>query len=774
MPDNNISIVSDELKIRPEQVRAVAGLLGEDATVPFIARYRKEVTGGLDEVAIIAIRDRLQQLGDLDKRREAVLKSLKEQEKLTPELEKAVMEAPTISKLEDIYLPYRPKRRTKATIAKEKGLEPLAETVFGQSDVDIASLAAKFVDNEKGVASPEDALQGARDIIAEWINENAEARDSMRSLFTGKSRMSSKVVKGKEEEAAKYRDYFEWTEPAVKAPSHRILAVLRGVEEGYLSAHFMPEEEEAVSLLETQFVKGKGTAAEQVSLAAADSYRRLMGPSMETELRALCKKKADEEAIRVFAQNVRELLIASPLGEKSVLAVDPGLRTGCKIVCLSRQGTLIANDAIYPLEPHNKKEESARKIKELCEKHRIEAIAVGNGTGGRDALAFCKGLGIPDVIVTMVNESGASVYSASDTARREFPDYDVTVRGAASIGRRLQDPLAELVKIDPKAIGVGQYQHDVDQKELKQSLDDVVMSCVNAVGVEVNTASRELLRYVSGLSTKMADSIVVYRDSKGAFRSRDDLKLVSGMGPKTFEQAVGFLRIPGAPNPLDASAVHPESYHIVEKMAADLNCSIEDLIRSSELRESISLEKYVTGDVGLPTLRDIMDELAKPGRDPRKEFELFTYKEGVNELSDLEKGMVLPGVITNVTNFGAFVDVGVHQDGLVHISELSDEYVSDPHNAVKVNQKVTVTVMDIDMARKRISLSMRTNPFDAVKPKGEKEKFPERKQPQQKRGADGGKPRKPDTHKAASPREETAPSSGPFSEFGKKWKEGNR
>lgn len=771
MAEANILIVSDELNIKPQQVRAVAELLGEDATVPFIARYRKEVTGGLDEVAIISIRDRLQQLGELDKRREAVLKSLKEQEKLTPELEKSVMEAPTLSKLEDIYLPYRPKRRTRATVAKEKGLEPLAERLFSQGDVDIDALAAEFLDDEKGVASQEDALQGARDIIAEWINEHGEAREGMRNLFSGKAQMSSKVVKGKEDEAAKYRDYFEWKESALKAPSHRILAVLRGVEEGYLSAHFMPEEEEGIVLLEGQFVKGKGAAAEQVSMAAGDSYRRLMGPSMETEFRAICKKRADEEAIRVFAQNVRELLIASPLGEKAVLAVDPGLRTGCKIVCLSRQGTLIANDTIYPLEPHNKKDESAKKIKELCEKHRIEAIAVGNGTGGRDALGFCKGLGIPDVIVTMVNESGASVYSASETARREFPDYDVTVRGAASIGRRLQDPLAELVKIDPKAIGVGQYQHDVDQKELKQSLDDVVMSCVNAVGVEVNTASRELLRYVSGLSAKMADSIVVYRDSKGAFRARDDLKLVSGMGPKTYEQAVGFLRIPGAPNPLDASAVHPESYHIVEKMAADMNCGIEDLIRSSELREAISLEKYVTGDVGMPTLRDIMDELAKPGRDPRKEFELFTYKEGVNEMSDLEKGMVLPGVITNVTNFGAFVDVGVHQDGLVHISELSDEYVSDPHNAVKVNQKVTVTVTDIDMARKRISLSMRTNPFEAVKPKEVKKNPPERKQPQQKRNTGSGKPA---PKKNVQQKKDTVTGSGPFAELGRKWKDGNK
>ncbi len=718
--EKNILIVAKELSIKVEQVAAVVKLLSEDATVPFIARYRKEVTGNLDEVAIIAIRDRMDLLSELDKRREAIVKSLNEQEKLTPELEKQVMEAETLSKLEDIYLPYRPKRRTRGMIAKEKGLEPLAEILFAQGADNPLAEAVKYISADKGVESGDDALQGARDIIAEWVNENSEARDEMRNFFVKKASMSSKVVKGSEKGGAKYRDYFEWSEPVKDAPSHRILALLRGSDEGHLLIHFLPEEEEAVSMLEKKFVKKSSPAAEQISEAVKDSYKRLMGPSLETELRASLKKKADDEAIRVFAENVKELLLASPLGEKSVLALDPGLRTGCKLVCLSKQGNLVLNDAIYPLEPYKKIEESAKKIRDLCVKYRIEAIAIGNGTGGREALAFCKSIGLENIIITMVNESGASVYSASEVARKEFPDHDVTVRGAVSIGRRLMDPLAELVKIDPKSIGVGQYQHDVDQKELKKSLDDAVMSCVNAVGVEVNTASGELLKYVSGLSPRMADSIVKYRTEKGAFRNREELKKVSGMGPKTFEQAAGFLRIRDAGNPLDSSSVHPESYGIVQRMAEDLSCTVSDLMRDSSHRQKIKLENYVTDKTGMPTLKDIMNELEKPGRDPRREFELFSFKDGVNTISDLEKGMSLSGVVTNVTAFGAFVDIGVHQDGLVHISHLADKFVDNPHSFIKVNQKVQVTVIDVDAERKRIALSMKSNPFEDTPGKSDK------------------------------------------------------
>lgn len=708
--EKNINIVSSELGIKSSQAEAVARLLAEDATVPFIARYRKEATGSLDEVAVIAIRDRLHELADLDKRKEAVIKSLTEQEKLTPELEKTVIEAETLSKLEDIYLPYRPKRRTRGTIAKEKGLEPLADKIFSGDCADPSALAAEFVDPGKGVADSDEALQGARDIIAERINEDNRARELMRSHYEKKSYMSSKVTKAGEKDGAKYSDYFEWSENALKAPSHRILALLRGAEEGYLTVHFLPDEEEASAILERLFVSKNNPAFNQVTLAARDSYKRLMAPSMETEIKNICKKRADREAIKIFSENIKELLLASPLGEKCVLALDPGLRTGSKLVVLSRQGNLLHNDTIYPLEPHNKKDESEKKIKSICSKFNIEAVAIGNGTGGRELLTFCKGINLEGIIVTMVNESGASVYSASEVARKEFPDHDLTVRGAVSIGRRLMDPLAELVKIDPASIGVGQYQHDVDRKELKKSLDDVVSGCVNAVGVEINTASGELLQYVSGLSPRMADAIIKYRGESGAFKSRDELRNVPGLGPKSFEQAAGFLRIRESKNPLDRSAVHPESYHIVEKMAADLSCTVKDLMNNEELRNKIVLDNYVSESIGLPTLTDIINELAKPGRDPRKDFELFTFKEGIEKIEDLEKGMKLSGVVTNVTAFGAFVDIGVHQDGLVHISELSDNFVPNPHNLVKVNDRVNVTVMDIDKARKRISLSMKQNP----------------------------------------------------------------
>jgi len=721
MSEKNIVKIAAELKLREKQVLATAQLLNDGATVPFIARYRKEATGELDEVNIITIRDRLEQLHELDKRREAILKSLEDQGNLTDDLKLKVETAETLAILEDIYLPYRPKRRTRGMMAKEKGLEPLANKIFGQGDIDPHAEAAAFVDSEKGVDNIEDALAGARDIIAEWINEDAEVRSELRELFVRKAVISSRVAKGQEEEGIKFKDYYEWEEPASTAPSHRVLAIRRGAHEGFLVFHVFPQENEAVAVLENRFVKDEGQAAEEVRLAVKDSYKRLLSLSMETEIRLEIKKRAEEEAIRVFVENLRNLLLSSPLGQKTVLAIDPGYRTGCKVVCLDPQGKLMHNDTIFPTEPRNRKQESAGTLKTLVEKFNIEAIAVGNGTGGRETEAFCKNIDFGrHVTVMMVNESGASVYSASKVAREEFPDYDVTVRGAVSIGRRLMDPLAELVKIDPKSIGVGQYQHDVDQKALKKSLDDVVSSCVNSVGVEVNTASKQLLSYVSGLSERLSGNLVMHRNENGAFLSREELIKVPGMGPKTFEQAAGFLRISGAKNPLDTSAVHPERYPVVEAMARDLNCTIADLMSEPEMRDGIKLEKYITDTVGMPTLRDIVDELAKPGRDPREEFELFTFTEGVSEISDLEVGMKLPGVVTNVTAFGAFVDIGVHQDGLVHISELADKFVRNPHDVVEVNRKVTVTVISVDVERKRISLSMKKDPFKPREQQNEK------------------------------------------------------
>jgi protein Tex len=703
--------IAGELKITERQVAATAELLDEGATVPFIARYRKEVTGSLDEVHISDIRDRLTQLRDLDKRKEAILKSLKEQEKLTDELEQKVMEAETMAVLEDIYLPYKPKRRTKATIAREKGLEPLAQLIFEQGKADIESEANQYISEEKDVKSIEEALQGARDIIAEWVNEDQQARAKMRSLFMEQGVFKCRVMPGKEEEGQKYKDYFEWEESIKNAPSHRVLAMRRGEKELVLMLDAAPLEEDGISLLESLFVKGNGEAAEQVRLAVKDSYKRLLKPSMETDVRLLTKKKADEEAIRVFADNLRQLLLAAPLGQKTVLAVDPGFRTGCKLVCLDKQGQLLHSDTIYPNEPQKKVKESAALIKYLAEKFHVEAIAVGNGTASRETESFLRALDLPkSIAIVMVNESGASIYSASEVAREEFPDKDVTVRGAVSIGRRLMDPLAELVKIDAKSIGVGQYQHDVDQTALKQSLDDTVMSCVNAVGVEVNTASKQLLTYVSGLGPQLAQNIIDYRNANGPFKNRAALRKVPRLGDKAYEQAAGFLRIRDAEHPLDSSAVHPESYHIVEKMAEDLGCSVEDLIKNPQLRQKINLKNYVTDKIGLPTLNDIMQELAKPGRDPRESFETFSFMEGVNEIEDLRIGMKLPGIITNITNFGAFVDIGVHQDGLVHISHLSDNYVSNPAEVVSVQQKVMVTVLEVDVARKRISLSMKGEP----------------------------------------------------------------
>lgn len=709
--------IATELNIGVMQVKATLELLDEGATVPFISRYRKEVTGSLDEVAVAAIRDRVEQLRDLDKRRQAILKSLKEQEKLTPELEKAVNEAETMAKLEDIYLPYKPKRRTKATVAKEKGLEPLAKLIFEQHKADLETEAAQYINEEKEVKSIEEALQGARDIIAEWINEDATARDKMRKLFEEKAVITSKVLSGKEEEGQKYKDYFEWSESIKTVPSHRLLAMRRGEKEMVLMLDIAPEEDEAIYLLERKFVETDNASGEQVKMAVKDCYKRLLKPSMETEIRLLSKKRADEEAIRVFADNLRQLLLSAPLGQKAIMAVDPGFRTGCKIACLNKQGTLLEHTAIYPNEPQRKTAESAAMVQRMIEKHHIEAIAIGNGTASRETESFFKSLGMPPHIqIVMVNESGASIYSASEVARDEFPDLDLTVRGAVSIGRRLADPLAELVKIDPKSIGVGQYQHDVDQNQLKQSLDDVVMSCVNAVGVEVNTASKQLLTYVSGLGPKTAQNIVEYRNKNGAFKTRKELMKVAGLGEKAFEQAAGFLRIHNANNPLDSSAVHPESYHIVEQMAADSQSSVKDLMSSAELRQKLNIRQYVNDKIGLPTLQDILEELTKPGRDPREQFELFSFAEGVNEIKDLQIGMKLPGIVTNITKFGAFVDVGVHQDGLVHVSHLSDKFVSDPTEVVAVQQKVMVTVMEVDVSRKRISLSMKSKPFEQSAP----------------------------------------------------------
>lgn len=702
-----------------KNVKAVGDLLAEGATIPFISRYRKEMTGSMDEVMIANIRDRIEQLRELDKRREAIISSIEKQGKLTPELMSSIVTAETLAELEDIYLPYKPKRKTRASVAKEKGLEPLALRLFDQEKFDLEEFAKSFVDSEKGVASLEEALDGARDIIAEWVSENPDTRKNVREIFWSEGAVESHVLKGKEAEGQKFKDYFEWTEPISKTPSHRLLAMRRGEKEGILALDIYPPEEQAISSMERQYVKSENAAAEQVRLAIKDSYKRLLRPSLETEVRMESKMKADEEAIKVFASNLKELLLAAPLGQKNVLALDPGFRTGCKVVCLDRQGKLLHHDVIYPHEPQRETAKSAALIKSLCEKYDIEAIAIGNGTAGRETEAFAKSIGLGNkVMIVMVNESGASVYSASEVARDEFPDKDVTVRGAVSIGRRLTDPLAELVKIDPKSIGVGQYQHDVDQTKLKQGLDDVVMSCVNSVGVEVNTASKELLSYVSGLSSSLAKNIVEHRNQNGPFKNREALLKVSRLGEKVFEQAAGFLRIREAENPLDASAVHPESYPIVQQMASDLGCSVKELMSSAELRKQLDLKKYVTEKVGLPTLTDILSELEKPGRDPRQVFEIFSFTDGVNTIADLKIGMSLPGIVTNVTNFGAFVDIGVHQDGLVHISHLSDKFIKDPKEVVTVQQKVKVTVVEVDVPRKRIGLSMKSNPFADQAPAG--------------------------------------------------------
>jgi len=711
MNEGHFPFLAGEFKIPTSQIRATAKLIDEGATVPFIARYRKEATGGLDEVVISGVRDRLRQLAELDKRREAILKSLAERELLTDELARAIAAARSLSGLEDLYLPFRPKRRTRAAIARDRGLAPLADLIRAQGVEtfrDLAAAAAEYVDQDKAVASADEALAGARDIVAEQVNEDSKARARLRRLYEEKSMVHSRVLKGKEEEGAKYRDYFQWQEPTPTAPSHRVLAMRRGEKEGFLNLRVAPTEEEAIRILRCLFVKSNSAASKQIQLAVEDSYKRLLGPSLETEVRAQMKRRADEKAIRVFGDNLRELLLTPPLGYKNVLALDPGFRSGCKVVCLDRQGKLLDKTTIYPNSGGQRVAEAGAVLQTLCRKYKIEAIAIGNGTAGRETETFVRGCELPGQIqVVMVNEAGASVYSASAVAREEFPAEDVTVRGSISIGRRLMDPLAELVKIDPKSIGVGQYQHDVDQVALKQSLDDVVTSCVNGIGVDLNTASKQLLTHVSGLGPGLAGNIVTYRNENGPFRRRAQLKKVPRLGPKAFEQAAGFLRIPDSSDPLDASAVHPESYSVVEAMATDQSCSVGELIADPERRKGIDLGRYVTERVGMPTLRDILEELARPGRDPRSEFEPFSFAEGVEKIEDLRPGMKLPGIVTNVAAFGAFIDVGVHQDGLVHISQLADRYVNDPAEVVRVQQKVEVTVLEVDLPRMRISLSMK-------------------------------------------------------------------
>ena len=695
----------------------------------------KQATGSLDEVQIASIRDELERLKIIDERRASIKKSLQERNLLSSELEAKLDGAETLSKLEDIYQPFKPKRRTKATIAKERGLEPLAVFIMENQDCECLTKAEEFVNAEKEVADVQAALAGARDIIAENISDDASARSSLREYFEKNAIISSKVISGKETEGAKYRDYFDWSEKASSAPSHRVLAVRRGESEGFLIMRIVPDEEGAISILKKLFVKNvSAPCGQQVSLATEDSYKRLLCSTTETHMRLEIKKRADEEAVKIFANNLRELLMSSPLGRKNVLAIDPGFRTGCKVVCLNKQGDLLCNDVIYPEQSALRIKEAGDKIRILCKQFEIEAIAIGNGTASRETEAFVRGLGLPPTItVVMVNESGASIYSASEVAREEFPNHDITVRGAVSIGRRLMDPLAELVKIDPQSIGVGQYQHDVNQTMLKRSLDDVVVSCVNSVGVEVNTASKQLLSYVSGLNATTAANVVAYRNENGPFKTRKELMKVKGLGAKSFEQAAGFLRINGGENPLDASAVHPERYSLVEKMAGDIGCDIDALLKDASARAKINLANYVSDEIGMPTLKDIMQELGKPGRDPREKFEAFSFADGVSKIEDLQEGMRLPGIVTNVTAFGAFVDIGVHQDGLVHVSELSDNFVQDPNEVVKPQQRVNVYVLEVDVPRKRISLSMKSNPQKRVRSAGD---MAQRNQP--RRASTGG------------------------------------
>ena len=720
----NLLNISRKTGIGESQIRNTLDLLDTGASVPFIARYRKEITGALDEVQIATIRDSIESARSLEKRRAFVLKTIEELGQLNGQLKEKINQANEISILEDLYLPFKPKRRTKALIAKEKGLEPLADLILRGSSFNTKS----FLYSNKEVNSESDALQGARDIIAERMNEDAIVRNKLRKLFSKSAVVSTKVISGKKDIAEKYKDYFDWSEPLKKSPSHRILAMRRAEKEGLLSMTIAPDTADALEILNNQFKVRSKINQEQIELATRDAYKRLIKPSLETEFRVLSKTRADEEAIKVFVDNLGGLLLASPLGQKKILALDPGFKSGCKMVVLGSQGELLENEVIYPNPPQNQQQKSEKIVLSAVKKYGVEAIAIGNGTASRETENFVNGLGL-DISTIMVNESGASIYSASEVAREEFPDYDVTVRGAVSIGRRLADPLAELVKIDPKSIGVGQYQHDVDQSLLKKSLDDVVSHCVNQVGVELNTASKQLLTFVSGLGPQLAQNIVDYRVQNGVFKSRNELKKVKRMGDKAYEQAAGFLRIRNAKNPLDTSGVHPESYMVVEQMAKDQKCSVKELIQDENKRKLIEIDQYVSNKIGLPTLKDIVGELEKPGRDPRKTFEVFSFAEGVNDISDLREGMRVPGLVTNVTKFGAFVDVGVHQDGLVHISELSDSFVSDPNSVVKIQEQVWVVVKEVDAQRRRISFSMKTgeakviNKAKKVKKEGREEDF---------------------------------------------------
>lgn len=699
-------MISTLLGISERQIGSTLRLLQEGATIPFISRYRKEATGGLDEVQIEQIKEQHDKLTDIAKRKETILATISEQGKLTAELEKRINDSWNPTELEDIYLPYKPKRKTRAEAARQKGLEPLAMLLMMQRESNPAARAAAFVKGD--VKDVEDALKGARDIIAEQVSEDERARNAVRNQFARQGVITAKVVKGKEEEAAKYRDYFDFSEPLKRCTSHRLLAIRRAEAEGLLKVAISPDDGECLERLDRQFVRGSGESSRQVAEAAADAYKRLLKPSIETEFAAQSKEKADEEAIRVFAENLRQLLLAAPLGQKRVLAIDPGFRTGCKVVCLDAQGNLVHNENIYPHPPVNKTSEAAAKLRKMVEAYQIEAICIGNGTASRETEDFISRQSFDRQIpVFVVSEQGASIYSASKTAREEFPEYDVTVRGAVSIGRRLMDPLAELVKIDAKSIGVGQYQHDVDQGKLKKALDQTVENCVNLVGVNLNTASSHLLTYVSGLGPQLALNIVNYRAENGAFGSRKELMKVPRMGAKAFEQCAGFLRISDAKNPLDRTAVHPESYHIVERMAKDLRCTVDELIASKELRGKVRVADYVTETVGLPTLEDIMQELDKPGRDPRKEIKVFEFDRNVRTIEDLREGMILPGIVGNITNFGAFVDIGIKENGLVHLSQMADRFVADPTEVVSIHQQVMVRVMNVDTERKRVQLSMR-------------------------------------------------------------------
>jgi len=704
-------MISELSGISEKQISSTLHLLGEGATIPFISRYRKEATGGLDEVQIEQIKEQHDKLCDIAKRKETILGTITEQGKLTAELEKRINDTWNPTELEDIYLPYKPKRKTRAEAARQKGLEPLATLLLLQRENNLSARAASFVKGE--VKDVEDALKGARDIIAEQVNEDERARNAVRNQFSRQAEINAKVVKGKEEEAAKYRDYFDFSEPLKRCTSHRLLAIRRAEAEGLLKVSITPDDEACIERLERQFVRGNNECSEQVSEAAIDAYKRLLKPSIETEFAAQSKEKADDKAIRVFTENLRQLLLAAPLGQKRVLAIDPGFRTGCKVVCLDAQGNLLHNENIYPHPPVGKAGEAASKLRKMVEAYQIEAISIGNGTASRETEDFINQQTFDRQIpVFVVSEQGASIYSASKIARDEFPDYDVTVRGAVSIGRRLMDPLAELVKIDPKSIGVGQYQHDVDQTKLKKALDQTVENCVNLVGVNLNTASSHLLTYISGLGPQLAQNIVNYRAENGAFNSRKELMKVPRMGAKAFEQCAGFLRIPGAKNPLDNTAVHPESYHIVEQMAKDLKCTVNELIADKELRRKINISDYVTPVVGLPTLQDIMQELEKPGRDPRKTIKVFEFDKNVRTIADLREGMILPGIVGNITNFGAFVDIGIKENGLVHLSQLAERYISDPTEIVSIHQHVMVRVMNVDTDRKRIQLSMIGVPQD--------------------------------------------------------------